>query len=345
MDDQTEEMPVIEAREKRKFVRHKPRKPGPRALALALFALLLAINAIGAFFIIRSSESNSEKTKEEEALPAFSFSFKGDEQQGLLSRPLAVAIDQFGKIFVTDTGNRQIQVFDGRGKYLFRFGQGEKDTRSNLNIPCYIAISPSKHIYVSDRGRNAVFIYSKDGKFLRQFKPNNENNYDWAPLGLEFDEKGNLYVCDVVSNRVLVFDVTGKLKNRIGKKEPVSDQLNFPNDLAIGEDKIYVSDSNSARIQVFNKDGSFKKILKMPDEVAPGLPRGLALSSDGSLIAADALAQAVYVFNANDKWLYSFGQFGSKPNEFRFPNGIAINDKNQIFVVDRENNSIKVWER
>lgn len=319
----------------------RPRLDLKKAALIVLASVFILINIAGISFILFSKKYiSSNNAASLNKPPAFMFSFKGDEKQGLLARPLAVTIDDYGKIYVVDTGNKQIQVFDAKGKFLYKFGR-EKRVEASLNIPCYIAVSPSQRIYVSDRGINGILVYDKNGRFLRKFKPNNQERYEWSPLGMEFNDKGDLYVCDADSQRIRVFDISGKLKKEIGIAG--QEGLKFPNDIALTKDKIYVSDSNNARVVVFKMNGQFLKALSMPKGVVMGLPRGIVRIDNGKILVADAISQVIHVFDNKDRYLYSFGLFGNRPSDFNFPNGLALGRDGKILVADRENNAIKVW--
>lgn len=328
-----------------KIIREGIQEGGKRKRSLIIWlSVLVLVNILGLTYLFAIADRQESQSQVNSAKPpSFLTSFKGDEKQGLLAEPLSAAVDKYGKIFLTDTGNGAVQVFDARGKYLFKFGQNSSDYRSNLRIPCYVAISPAGRIYISDRGWNAIFIFNREGEFIRRFLPNGEKDYEWGPLGLEFAENGDLFACDVINHKVLVFSSTGKLKNEIGRPGTQPGQFQFPNDIALAGDRLYVTDSNNLRVQVFLQNGRFIGILETGKNAIMGLPRGVAVSQDGQILVADAIAQQVHVFDLKNKYLYSFGSFGSKPHEFSFLNGVAVNKDNQLLIVDKGNNAVKVW--
>ena len=108
----------------------------------------------------------------------------GPDSQTTLNRPSAVAYDAAAnEIFVADTGNRRIVVFDAdKGTYKRHwFGSGEKaasaapaayapgdpPVKSFRDVTC-IDIARDGQVYVCDRSSNRIQVFRKDGTFVRE---------------------------------------------------------------------------------------------------------------------------------------------------------------------------------
>ncbi len=109
---------------------------------------------------------------------------EGPDSQTTLNRPSAVAYDaSANEVFVADTGNRRIVVFDAdKGTYKRHwFAYGEKTAGaapgpyapsdapagSFRDVTC-IELSRDGSVYVCDRSSNRIQVFQKDGKFLRE---------------------------------------------------------------------------------------------------------------------------------------------------------------------------------
>lgn len=78
--------------------------------------------------------------------------------EGQLRRPLDLAIDYNDIVYVADTDNHRISVFDSNGKFLMCFGQ--KGSKANeLNEPSGVTVDQEGRVYVSDTGNNRVIVY------------------------------------------------------------------------------------------------------------------------------------------------------------------------------------------
>lgn len=88
---------------------------------------------------------------------AFGTCSKGTAE-GQLRRPLDLAIDHNDIIYVADTDNHRISVFDSNGRFLMCFGQ--KGNKVNeLNEPSGITVDQEGRLYVCDTGNNRVIVY------------------------------------------------------------------------------------------------------------------------------------------------------------------------------------------
>ncbi len=108
---------------------------------------------------------------------------EGPESQTSLNRPSAVAVDTAAnEVYIADTGNRRIVVFDSEtGRYKRHWGAyGEKPgaappaydpaapaARQFRDVTC-IDIAKDGNVYVCDRSSDRIQVFSKDGKFVKE---------------------------------------------------------------------------------------------------------------------------------------------------------------------------------
>ena len=266
------------------------------------------------------------------------------------SKPLGVAISNSReRIYVTESdGNRVVNVYDPSGDKVGTLSPPMKTESQRL--PVYVAVDPlTDDVYVSDRLRRAVDIYSPKGSYRGKFKPSGFSMKGSAPLGLTFDKRGNLYITDVSgpTQKILVFGTDRKLLRKIGSKR----QLLFPNGIAVDKKgRIYVSDSNHGRLAIFNSTG--KLVASIGRGVGPGdlgLPRGVAIDTNDRMYVVDTTNQNVKVYRLGKRntpsYIGSFGEEGAADGEFEYPNGIDVDGKGKVYVTDRENSRVQVWNQ
>lgn len=122
--------------------------------------------------------------------------------KGQFSHPHDVEVNAAGRIYVADSGNGRVQVFNRRFDLLNQIGlEGPR-----LSYPTYLAIDERQWLYVSDRKSNQVLVYSEEG-LLRAVlgtdgatpaKPLNH------PNGVEA-KGGYIWVCDTDNNRIVLY--------------------------------------------------------------------------------------------------------------------------------------------
>ena len=98
------------------------------------------------------------------------------------------------------------------------------------------------------------------------------------------------------------------------------------------------------------KGSPFSVVVKIPLEklgtpikTITGIkqPRGVAISSRGNIIVAEYSGNCVSIFNPRGRKVKSFGSQGSSPGQFRGPEGVAVDDEDNILVADSGNRRIQ----
>jgi DNA-binding beta-propeller fold protein YncE len=316
-----------------------------KILLLLLLLLLLAGLGWALYYYLTQKESPIPRATIPQAKtiapPKFLFLFDGSPQASM-KRPTDVAIHPKTKwVYVTDTNNHRVSVFDLNGRFFFSF---KKIDQGELRAPIYVDFNKKGDVYITDRGLEGMYVFTARGQYITKFIPNKDPNFKWLPIAFTFDEDDNLYVTDILKeHRVLIFAPDGTLKREFGSVGEVAKltqdpgKFAFPNGITVQGNKIYVSDSNNRRIQVYNKQGKFLYFIK-----SGGLPRGIDIGYKDRLHLVDVMAHSCSVFTRGGKYLASFGEFGFDLGNFYFPNGISCYGR-RIYVTDMANNRVQVW--
>jgi sugar lactone lactonase YvrE len=280
---------------------------------------------------------------------AYLYSFAGTGTHAM-TQPTGVAIIG-NRCYVTDYAFHTVRAYTVDGAYLFDFGAIKDGANTKLSSPVHLAVGPGNTIWVTDRGLKGLYVFDQDGKFVRKVMPNGDPSFQWSPLALAFGSDGNLYVTDVgdsAKHQVLVLAPDGTVKTHWGATKQVTNATDspgdfyFPNGIVVkGAGKsalVFVSDGDNRRIQVFQTDGTFMQIFN-----TAGTPRGLALDPQGRLFVVDALAHRVDTYSDKGELLATFGENGTGPGQFNFPNDITFDARGRAFITDRDNNQVQVW--
>ena len=104
------------------------------------------------------------------------------------NHPNDIAQDGAGNLYVSDTDDNRVQVFDCKGQFLFAFS--EKGASKQLRRPYGICVDSDQFVYVCDRGNECVSVFKTSGEFVASF---GQFSY---PAGIVIDDDGFVYVVD-----------------------------------------------------------------------------------------------------------------------------------------------------
>lgn len=122
-----------------------------------------------------------------------------------LARDAAVAPD--GRVYVVDTGNFRVQIFDRDGKFIKTFGAVGRQP-GNFARPREIALDRQGRVYVSDAAFGNLQIFDAEGQLLMHIGDRSEQDRParyMLPSGIAVDQDGRIYMADEFFRRVDVF--------------------------------------------------------------------------------------------------------------------------------------------
>jgi DNA-binding beta-propeller fold protein YncE len=126
-------------------------------------------------------------------------------EPGKFNFPTNLFVDAKGQLYVTDTLNFRVQVFDADGKLLRIFGT-QGDTGGSFNRPKGVGVDSDGHIYVADTSFNNFQVFDPEGHLLLYVgSAGHEPGEFYLPAGLYVDALDRIYVADQGNSRVQVF--------------------------------------------------------------------------------------------------------------------------------------------
>ncbi len=171
-----------------------------------------------------------------------------------------------------------------------------------------VAFDSKGHLFVLTRGQPSLYEFDNNGKFVRSF---GEGLFTRSH-GLKIDKDGNIWATDVGAHTVMKISPQGQVLLTLGTKgqrgawDASTQLLNEPNDIAIGRNgELFVVQGHTPG--------------------AMGDPR-------------------VLKFDKNGKFIKSWGGKGKEPGKFEVAHGIAIDARGLLWVTDRENQRIQVFD-
>jgi DNA-binding beta-propeller fold protein YncE len=126
--------------------------------------------------------------------------------------PHSLAVDIFGNVYVTDTGNNRVEKFSSNGTFLKKWGsQGLGDGQFNQLHD--IAVDPKGNfVYTVELGNHRVQKFFNNGTFITKWGFNDAggSGANRKPHQLAVDHSGDVFLTDRAGSEVLRFNDVGK---------------------------------------------------------------------------------------------------------------------------------------
>lgn len=257
-----------------------------------------------------------------------------------LLRPQHGAVDNKGRIYVTDPGQNSVFVFDETTSEFFIWN--EKDLGIPFKSPIGVAIAEDT-LLVTDSELGVVFVFNEQGKLLRRLGETVLNR----PTGIAYDaSRQQILVSDTDDNNIKIFNRQGDLIETLGATGTDPGQFNHPTFIQYANDRLYITDSLNARVQIINRVDNQIKIIGERGLYVGNFsrPKGIAVDSDGNLYVTESYYDHLLIFNPGGDLLLSIGGSGQKSGQFSQPTGVWIDHKDRLFVSDMLNSRISIFQ-
>lgn len=296
---------------------HSELTPGPQEMTeITVSESATAISTLGALKVIARAGNG---------VPGMA---DGQLHLATFNSPSALAIDEFGNVYVADMANHAIRwvtragVVRIAGNGLPGIANGSS-TAAQFNNPSGVAVDAAGNVYVADKGNHAIRKidpFRNVTNFAGVPNPQGQGFADGPassakfnnPSGLAVDASGNLLVADRLNHVIRKITPEGNVTTLAGMPGeqgftdgPTSSaRFNNPSGVAIDDlGKIYVADAGNNRIRIISTSGSVTT---------------LAGGNKGSIDGPGTFAQ----FNA--------------------PVGVAVDASRAVYVADSGNNKIRI---
>ena len=168
--------------------------------------------------------------------------------------PRGIAVDSNGHVYVADTGNKRIVIFDSDGNYITEFGTAGMDP-GQFDEPVGVAIGNDGTIYVTDTWNQRVqsFIPSEDGTVfmplaqwdIHGWNGQSTENKPFIAVGTN----NHVFVTDPEGYRVIEFTNDGQFVRTWGDFGTGADEIGLASGIAVdATGHIWVTDAGNNRI-------------------------------------------------------------------------------------------------
>jgi tripartite motif-containing protein 71 len=323
------------------------------SVLLVIMLGMITIFNINIFYYVTAFENATE----------YKFYKKWGEEgkkDGQFQRPHDLDFSPDEKIlYAVDRDGNRVQAFDKNGTFLFSFGElGTGD--GQFHVPYGLDVDIIGNVWVADRANDRVQKFDSRGEFIMKFgntdaKPSEELGKFDNPRHVVIDKNLEyVYVADSKNNRIQKFDINGTFVEAIGKLGNKSGEFNLPTTIEIdSKGNFIVNERGNERIQKF--DSEWNPILMWGSKGSGNSQfchiEHIAVDNYDNIYVTDPQSDPgcsqqarVLKFDSEGNFITKWGSYGQEDGQFRDPEHLAIDSEGRVYVSDRKNEIIQVFE-
>jgi DNA-binding beta-propeller fold protein YncE len=303
-----------------------------------------------------------------------------------LGEATGVAVNSQGHVFVFSRGNTAGPAYAASAAQLLEFGpdgQFIREIGKNLYAWSFahaVRIDKDDNIWAIDKGSDMIIRFNPEGRVTMVFGRKQEASDESTgplkhpvpplppgdgrfrqPTDVAFTPKGDIFISDgYINSRIAKADEDGNWIKSWGNRGNNPGEFNTPHNIGVdSQGRVYVADRGNRRIQVFDSEGNFLRIITIDvpfDENArpaignkpdlktyqqvltfiPGAPWTVCITPPPNqvLYTSDAYPGRVYKLTLDGKVLGVLGQSGKQLKQFGWIHEIACPSENELFVAE-----------
>src|ERR1700682_6205635 len=191
-----------------------------------------------------------------------------------------------------------------------------------------VAVNSKGHVFVFTRSNSAsgpayaptaaqLLEFGAKGEFLREV---GKGLYAWSfAHSVRIDKDDNIWAIDKGSDMIVKFNQAGRVMMVFGRRKESADHDTQP--------------WENVDPPLPAVDGLFRQ------------PTDVAWDSEGNTYITDGYINSrVAKYDKNGDWVKSWGSKGTGPGQFNLPHSIAVDRNNNIYVGDRSNHRVQVFD-
>jgi len=263
-----------------------------------------------------------------EEVSRFSEAIVGKKEAAWISKPYGIALQQ-NKIYLTDIGQRAINILDLENKTFNTFKPFHKDISFLLTL----AVDTNGDRYIVDTKAEKIIIFNSTGRYKSEF--NFIKNSRAVRIRIAEDK---LYIADLAGAKIHIYDKnTHKYLGVFADnyKSGEDGHITMPMDFTMDDEYMYIADAGAFQVKIYKLDGTFVHSF---GEHGNGYGlfnrmKSIAVTKDRNILVLDSATQLVQALNFDGEPLLVFAK-GFQIDEKKSFEGLMVPTQ---MVIDYDN--------
>lgn len=188
-----------------------------------------------------------------------------------LDHPSDIFRDREGRFIISDFGSRKIKIYTHDWRLYEEFTVYDTDMRPFNPTAASIF---NNEVYVSDWSGNRVNIYNMKGVLKRSVGKEVLDKGDFYKIeGICGDSDERIYLLDWGNSRIIALEKDMRFAGSFGGFGKSSNNLRYPQDMKIYDNRLYVADSMNRNIKILEIDVKPQLFIKVSNILVPSFPK------------------------------------------------------------------------
>ena len=254
---------------------------------------------------------------------------KGLEQ---LNYPHGVTVDnKTGNIYVADSSNNCVKVFDCTAKYLYKFGENKGEGR--MCHPRCVAICGDRILIT--QASHCILNYQLNGKFLSRIGREAKGELEFIhPFGFAVDKSnGDIYICDCYNNRVQILSKEFSFRSQFCK-----DTLKYPRDVKLSKEYICILAESNPCLHLFSYNHILQKsVISRGTGIQVNNPWFFFIDQFDNILISDRASNSILIYSPQF-------QLSHKISVSNSPTGVTVDTQGRLIVVSQsDTNCLQIY--
>lgn len=205
--------------------------------------------------------------------------------------------------------------------------------------PLGVSTNSQGHLFVYTRTNPKGIARGGQAAMLWEFDQNYQFVKEWGPNNyaasfahsVRCDKDDNVWQVDEGSGMIVKYDPSGQSIFWLGRTPEAIDYL-----------ETYLERSNQEAVNLAQHPADLHPVGRMGEF---NRPTDVTWDSKGNIYISDGYGNSRFVkISPEGKWLKAVGTFGTGQDQFRTPHSICCDSQDNIYVADRGNRRIQVYD-